>query len=103
MIFASISKGSTQARKQSSSVNGPTTRLRHAWGLISGSVKAPRTKRSASVPRYRTATQAAPDAVWDRFRGYADDLAASGKGTVGFAAPFLPTIVGTDTYTDELW
>jgi hypothetical protein len=44
-----------------------------------------------------------PTAVWDRFRRYADDLAASGKGTVTFAAPFLPTIVGTDTYTDQLW
>ena len=44
-----------------------------------------------------------PTAVWDRFRAYADDLAASGKGEVVFAAPFLPTIVGTDTYTDQLW
>ena len=26
-----------------------------------------------------------------------------GKGVVSFAAPFLPTIVGTDTYTDQLW
>ena len=44
-----------------------------------------------------------PTAVWDRFHQYADDLAASGKGSVRFAAPFLPTIVGTDTYTDQLW
>ena len=44
-----------------------------------------------------------PAAVWDRFRTYAADLAASGKGVVSFAAPFLPTIVGTDTYTDQLW
>ena len=44
-----------------------------------------------------------PDAVWDRFGAYAADLAASGKGVVSFAAPFLPTIVGTDTYTDQLW
>lgn len=44
-----------------------------------------------------------PTAVWDRFHAYADDLAASGKGQVVFAAPFLPTIVGTDTYTDQLW
>jgi hypothetical protein len=44
-----------------------------------------------------------PDAVWDRFRTYAADLAAEGKGVVSFAAPFLPTIVGTDTYTDQLW
>ena len=47
--------------------------------------------------------EAAPDEVWDRFRAYADGLAAAGKGNVRFAAPFLPTIVGTDTYTDQLW
>ena len=45
----------------------------------------------------------APETMWDRFHTYADDLAASGTGTVGFAAPFIPTIVGTDTYTDQLW
>ena len=45
----------------------------------------------------------APTRVWDRFRAYADDLASSGQGRVVFAAPFLPTLVGTDTYTDELW
>ena len=44
-----------------------------------------------------------PTAVWDRFHAYADALAESGMGTVTFAAPFLPTIVGTDTYTDQLW
>jgi hypothetical protein len=44
-----------------------------------------------------------PTAVWERFHAYADDLASSGKGQVTFAAPFLPTIVGTDTYTDQLW
>ena len=30
-------------------------------------------------------------------------LADAGAGKVVFAAPFLPTIVGTDTYTDQLW
>jgi len=44
-----------------------------------------------------------PDRVWDRICGYADTVAASGLGSVSFAAPFLPTIVGTDTYTDQLW
>ncbi len=27
----------------------------------------------------------------------------TGQGKVSFAAPFLPTIPGTDTYTDQLW
>ncbi|HVX21603.1 MAG TPA: hypothetical protein VHB02_09665 [Acidimicrobiales bacterium] len=30
-------------------------------------------------------------------------LADSGLGTVVAALPFIPTIVGTDTYTDQLW
>ena len=25
------------------------------------------------------------------------------EGTVSYASPFLPTIIGTDTYTDQLW
>ncbi len=44
-----------------------------------------------------------PTSVWDRFHAYADDVAASGLGRVVFAAPFKPTIVGTDAYTDQLW
>jgi len=44
-----------------------------------------------------------PAHSWDRFRAYAASLADGGVGHVVFAAPFLPTIVGTDTYTDRLW
>ena len=42
--------------------------------------------------------------VWDdRYASLGDDLAASGTGRVLFASPFLATVPGTDTYTDELW
>ena len=45
-----------------------------------------------------------PREVWDaKFKGLGDAVAASGKGQVVLAAPFIPTIVGTDTYTDQLW
>jgi hypothetical protein len=44
-----------------------------------------------------------PASEWDRFHAYAKDIEASGTGTVTFAAPFVPTVVGTDTYTDQLW
>ncbi|HXY43882.1 MAG TPA: hypothetical protein VEH29_06820 [Acidimicrobiales bacterium] len=47
--------------------------------------------------------QGRPEAVWPAVHRYAADLEASGAGRVTFAAPFIPTIVGTDTYTDELW
>jgi hypothetical protein len=40
---------------------------------------------------------------WDRYRAFARDLDATGLGRVVFASPWLPTVVGTDTYTDQLW
>jgi hypothetical protein len=33
----------------------------------------------------------------------ADAVAADGRGAVSYAAPFIPTVPGTDTYTDQLW
>ncbi|MEC8998657.1 MAG: hypothetical protein VYC56_00045 [Actinomycetota bacterium] len=47
--------------------------------------------------------EADPRECWDRFKGYAERLEASGLGRVTSAAPFLRTVVGTDRYTDELW
>jgi hypothetical protein len=45
-----------------------------------------------------------PIAVWDeRFAGLDADFAASGLGTIAFGSPFLGTVPGTDTYTDQLW
>jgi hypothetical protein len=47
--------------------------------------------------------EGAPDDAWDAFRDYATAIEQTGRGTVTFAAPFFATVVGTDTYTDELW
>jgi hypothetical protein len=44
-----------------------------------------------------------PGAWWSKARDYADEVAASGAGVVRWASPFVPTIPGTDTYTDQLW
>ena len=45
-----------------------------------------------------------PVAVWDeQFASLGDDLAATGLGTIVFASPFIATVPGTDTYTDQLW
>lgn len=44
-----------------------------------------------------------PAAELDRVRSYCDALESAGIGTVRLVAPFIPTIPGTDTYTDELW
>ena len=44
-----------------------------------------------------------PAACWDRIHSYAGAIEASGLATVALAAPFIPTVIGTDTYTDQLW
>lgn len=44
-----------------------------------------------------------PEAGWDRVLAYVEDINSSGLAEARFAAPFIPTVVGTDTYTDQLW
>ena len=44
-----------------------------------------------------------PRDQWDRIKEYAALVESSGLATVVLAAPFIPTIPGTDTYTDQLW
>ena len=46
--------------------------------------------------------EAAAD-TWDRFRELSAAVDKAGLGRVIFASPWLPTVVGTDTYTDQLW
>ncbi len=48
-------------------------------------------------------TSASPDAWWDEQRSAAERLRADDVGEVLWTAPFIPTIPGTDTYTDRLW
>ena len=45
-----------------------------------------------------------PLEVWDdRFAKLGDAFADAGLGAIVFASPFLTTVPGTDTYTDQLW
>ena len=45
-----------------------------------------------------------PLATWDpAWAGLGGAFADAGLGTIVFASPFLATIPGTDTYTDQLW
>ncbi|MGB3411155.1 MAG: hypothetical protein WBA45_08140 [Microthrixaceae bacterium] len=44
-----------------------------------------------------------PRNVWDRVKTYASALQGSGMGDIRLVAPFIPTVPGTDKYTDELW
>jgi hypothetical protein len=48
-------------------------------------------------------TDGDPAESWASFADEGDALKASGLGTLLWAAPFIPTIPGTNTYTDELW
>jgi hypothetical protein len=46
----------------------------------------------------------APDEAWESVvAAHRAALEGSGKATVVAALPFIPTIPGTDTYTDQLW
>jgi len=49
-----------------------------------------------------TFTDRPPAEAWATFAGTGDAVAAAGVGQVELAAPFLPTIPGTDTYVDQL-
>ena len=45
---------------------------------------------------------AEPQRAWEPLRGFAPTVDASGLARTLLLAPFLPTVVGTDTYTDQL-
>lgn len=48
-----------------------------------------------------TFTEVTPDECWDTFAGFGGAVEA-GRGRVELAAPFIPTLPGTDTYVDQL-
>jgi len=47
-------------------------------------------------------TDGDPRGVWPAFAGAAEDVREAGHGRVELAAPFIPTLPGTDTYVDQL-
>ena len=47
-------------------------------------------------------TTASPATWWDEQRDAASRLRADGIGELLWTAPFVPTVPGTDTYTDQL-
>ncbi|MGH2684265.1 MAG: hypothetical protein ACRDJP_02215 [Actinomycetota bacterium] len=44
-----------------------------------------------------------PAGGWGTFKQQAQAVEQAGVGRVMWASPFIPTIPGTDTYTDQLW
>jgi hypothetical protein len=39
----------------------------------------------------------------ERFRRYTEALASDDEADTALVAPFLRTVVGTDTYVDQIW
>jgi hypothetical protein len=99
--------------------HGPVGALLSAGGTASCSswrVRASADTASARVPVKLGTDGGSPDRLvqllfldeepatsWDEYREYAAAVEASGAGHVSFAAPFRPTVVGTDVYSDQLW
>jgi hypothetical protein len=68
-----------------------------------GPMSIPRVERTHLLDMQLFFLDVAPDQCWERFVQLGTDVAASELGRVTFAAPWLPTVVGTDRYTDQLW
>ena len=68
-----------------------------------GPMPIPRVERTHLLDLHLFFLDAPAEQSWDRFRQLGKDVEASGLARVVFASPWLPTLVGTDKYTDELW
>lgn len=77
-----------------------------SWSPIpqrEGPMAIPRVERTHLLDLQLFFLDAAAPAAWERFTTLARDVEASNLGRVVFASPWLPTVVGTDRYTNELW
>ncbi len=63
----------------------------------------PRVERTDRLDLQLYFLDSEPQQAWARFQTLGKDLAATGLGQIVFASPWLPTVIGTDTYTDQLW
>ncbi|MDX2166262.1 MAG: hypothetical protein SF182_04340 [Deltaproteobacteria bacterium] len=68
-----------------------------------GPMTIPRVERPERLDLYLFFPDTPAEQCWERFEQLQRDIDASGLGRVVFASPWLPTVVGTDRYTDELW
>jgi hypothetical protein len=68
-----------------------------------GPMPIPRVERTHLLDLHLFFLDAPAEQSWERFRQLGRDVEAGGLARVVFAAPWLPTLVGTDKYTDELW
>ncbi|GMU78940.1 MAG: hypothetical protein AMXMBFR46_17330 [Acidimicrobiia bacterium] len=63
----------------------------------------PRDPEAASRVLQLYHLEADPRDHWDRFRAWAATIDDSGILRTIWCGPWIPTVLGTDTYTDQLW
>ncbi len=64
----------------------------------------PARRRTTAARSCSGSSSAPPEVAWEPvIAEHRRRLEQAGKGTVVAALPFIPTIPGTDTYTDKLW
>jgi len=68
-----------------------------------GPMAIPRVERTHLLDLHLFFLDSAPEPAWGRFIELGRAIDASALARVAFAAPWLPTVVGTDRYTDDLW
>jgi hypothetical protein len=77
-----------------------------SWAPIpqrEGPMTIPRVERPERLSMQLFFLDAPAVDAWSRFVQLAADVDASQLGRIVFASPWLPTLVGTDKYTDQLW
>jgi hypothetical protein len=68
-----------------------------------GPMPIPRVERTELLDLQLYFLDEEPTASWPAFVDMGRALSATGLGRVVFASPWIPTVPGTDRYTDELW
>ena len=71
--------------------------------LIDAPGDVPRSEKTDNRLMHLVFLDEEPPSVWKMFEEQSAAVEASGLGRVVWASPFIPTIPGTDTYTDQLW
>jgi hypothetical protein len=87
-------------------LTGSPAALCACWSPVpqrDGPMAIPRVERTEQLDLHLFFLDRPPEATWDQFTALGRDVERSGLARVVFASPWLPTLVGTDRYTDELW
>jgi hypothetical protein len=80
-----------------------------SWALHAGGVRddvpvpIPGDPRAANRKLQLYFVDGDPLASWDQQRQLVSALEQSGVGRAVITMPFIPTVIGTDQYIDELW